>query len=247
MVGSSASVSSPNVVLNTIVAEAFKEAADELEQAEDFNEAVHDLIKRLMAEHRRIIFSGNGYSQEWVEEAERRGLPNLRAGIDSIEALRTEKAKKLFEDFGVYTRPELESLAEIEYEIYAKTINIEAKTMIDIAGKQIIPAVVKYTTELAKSLSSVRDACPEADVSVQKELLLETSDLLTDMKMALSKLQDETAKAAVIPDNKERAYAYLNHVTTAMKELRDPADKLEMLVDKELWPFPSYGDLIFEV
>ncbi|MCI7262447.1 MAG: glutamine synthetase III [Clostridiaceae bacterium] len=247
MVGSSASVSSPNVVLNTIVAEAFKEAADELEQAEDFNEAVHDLIKRLMAEHRRIIFSGNGYSQEWVEEAERRGLPNLRAGIDSIEALRTEKAKKLFEDFGVYTRPELESLAEIEYEIYAKTINIEAKTMIDIAGKQIIPAVVKYTTELAKSLSSVRDACPEADVSVQKELLLETSDLLTDMKMALSKLEDETAKAAVIPDNKERAYAYLNHVTTAMKELRDPADKLEMLVDKELWPFPSYGDLIFEV
>ena len=247
MVGSSASVSSPNVVLNTIVAEAFKEAADELEQAEDFNEAVHDLIKRLMAEHRRIIFSGNGYSQEWVEEAERRGLPNLRAGIDSIEALRTEKAKKLFEDFGVYTRPELESLAEIEYEIYAKTINIEAKTMIDIAGKQIIPAVLKYTTELAKSLSSVRDACPEADVSVQKELLLETSDLLTDMKMALSKLQDETAKAAVIPDNKERAYAYLNQVTVAMKELREPADKLEMLVDKELWPFPSYGDLIFEV
>ncbi len=247
MVGSSASVSSPNVVLNTIVAEAFKEAADELEQAEDFNEAVHDLIKRLMAEHRRIIFSGNGYSQEWVEEAERRGLPNLRAGIDSIEALRTEKAKKLFEDFGVYTRPELESLAEIEYEIYAKTINIEAKTMIDIAGKQIIPAVVKYTTELAKSLSSVRDACPEADISVQKELLLETSDLLTDMKMALSKLQDETAKAAVIPDNKERAYAYLNQVTVAMKELREPADKLEMLVDKELWPFPSYGDLIFEV
>ena len=247
MVGSSASISSPNVVLNTIVAEAFKEAADELEQAEDFNEAVHDLIKRLMAEHRRIIFSGNGYSQEWVEEAERRGLPNLRAGIDSIEALRTEKAKKLFEDFGVYTRPELESLAEIEYEIYAKTINIEAKTMIDIAGKQIIPAVLKYTTELAKSLSSVRDACPEADVSVQKELLLETSDLLTDMKMALSKLQDETAKAAVIPDNKERAYAYLNQVTVAMKELREPADKLEMLVDKELWPFPSYGDLIFEV
>ena len=247
MVGSSASVSSPNVVLNTIVAEAFKEAADELEQAEDFNEAVHNLIKRLMAEHRRIIFSGNGYSQEWVEEAERRGLPNLHAGIDSIEALRTEKAKKLFEDFGVYTRPELESLAEIEYEIYAKTINIEAKTMIDIAGKQIIPAVVKYTTELAKSLSSVRDACPEADVSVQKELLLETSDLLTDMKMALAKLEDETAKAAVVPGNKERAYAYLNQVTVAMRELREPADKLEMLVDKELWPFPSYGDLIFEV
>ena len=247
MVGSSASVSSPNVVLNTIVAEAFKEAADELEQAEDFSEAVHDLIKRLFVEHRRIIFSGNGYSKEWVEEAERRGLPNLHAGIDSVEALRTEKAKKLFEDFGVYTSAELESLAEIEYDIYAKTMNIEARTMIDIASKQIIPAVVKYTTELAKSLSAVREACPEADISVQKEILLETSDLLAEMKYALAKLQDERVKAHKISDNKECAYAYLNNVVPAMNALRAPADKLEMIVDKELWPFPSYGDLIFEV
>lgn len=148
MVGSSDSVSSPNVVLNTIVAEAFKEAADELENSDDFDSAVHDMIKRLFAEHRRIIFSGNGYSEEWVKEAERRGLPNLKAGIDSVEAIRTEKAIKLFEEFGVYTRTELESRAEIEYEAYSKTVNIEAKTMIDMAGKQIIPAVVKYTTQL---------------------------------------------------------------------------------------------------
>ena len=247
MVGSSASVSSPNVVLNTIVAEAFKEAADVLEQAEDFSEAVHDMIKTMFTEHRRIIFSGNGYSQEWVEEAARRGLPNLHSGIDSVEALRTEKAKKLFEDFGVYTRAELESLAEIEYEIYAKTINIEARSMIDIASKHIIPAVVKYTTELAKSLTAVRDACPEADISVQKELLLETSDLLAEMKLALKKLQEERGKAHRTEGNKERAYAYLNKVTTAMSALREPADKLEMIVDKTLWPFPSYGDLIFEV
>lgn len=247
MVGSSASVSSPNVVLNTIVAEAFKEAADELEQAEDFSEAVHNMIKNLFIEHRRIIFSGNGYSKEWVEEAERRGLPNLHSGIDSVEALRTEKAKKLFEDFGVYTSAELESLAEIEYEIYAKTINIEARSMIDIASKQIIPAVVKYTTELGKSLATVRDACPEADISVQKELLLETSDLLSEMKIALAKLQEERSRAHKVSGNKERAYAYLNHVAPAMAALRTPADKLEMIVDKELWPFPSYGDLIFEV
>ncbi len=247
MVGSSASVSSPNVVLNTIVAEAFKEAADVLEQAEDFSEAVHDMIKTMFTEHKRIIFSGNGYSQEWVEEAARRGLPNLHSGIDSVEALRTEKAKKLFEDFGVYTRAELESLAEIEYEIYAKTINIEARSMIDIASKHIIPAVVKYTTELAKSLTAVRDACPEADISVQKELLLETSDLLAEMKLALEKLQEERSKAHRTEGNKERAYAYLNNVTTAMSALREPADKLEMIVDKTLWPFPSYGDLIFEV
>ena len=247
MVGSSDSVSSPNVVLNTIVAEAFEEAADQLEKAEDFDMAVHDMIKSLFAEHRRIIFSGNGYSEEWVKEAESRGLPNLRAGIDSVSALITDKAVELFEHFSVYTKAELESRAEIEYESYAKTINIEAKTMIDMAGKQIIPAVVEYTTQLAKSLSAVRDACPEADVSVQKELILETSALLSEMKVALSNLENEAKAAMAIPNSKERAYYCLEKVTAAMKKLRIPADKLEMIVDKELWPFPSYGDLIFEV
>ncbi|MEG2700293.1 MAG: glutamine synthetase type III, partial [Hungatella sp.] len=247
MVGSSDSVSSPNVVLNTIAAEAFKEAADELEKADDFDTAVHDMIKRLLAEHRRIVFSGNGYSQEWVEEAERRGLPNLKAGIDSVSALITDKTVDLFEHFGVYTRLELESCAEIEYEAYSKTINIEAKTMIDMAGKQIIPAVIRYTTQLAGSLAAVQNACPEADVSVQKELLLETSDLLSAMQMALSRLVDVTAQAAAIPDSKKRAYTCHDTVTVVMEELRRPADRLEMIVDKELWPFPSYGDLLFEV
>lgn len=247
MVGSSDSVSSPNVVLNTIVAEAFKEAADQLEQAEDFDTAVHDMIKTLLSEHRRIIFSGNGYSQEWVEEAERRGLPNLNIGIDSVDSLITDKAIRLFESFGVYTKAELESRAEIEYESYAKTINIEAKTMIDMAGKQIIPAVIRYTTNLAASLGAVQSACPEADCSTQKELLLETSDLLADMKTALAALTDAIGKAAAVVNNKERAYAYHDLVTTAMENLRRPADRLEMIVDKELWPLPSYGDLIFEV
>ena len=247
MVGSSDSVSSPNVVLNTIVAEAFKEAADQREQAEDFDTAVHDMIKTLLSEHRRIIFSGNGYSQEWVEEAERRGLPNLKIGIDSVDSLITDKAIRLFESFGVYTKAELESRAEIEYESYAKTINIEAKTMIDMAGKQIIPAVIRYTTNLAASLGAVQSACPEADCSTQKELLLETSDLLADMKTALAALTDAIGKAAAVANNKERAYAYHDLVTTAMENLRRPADRLEMIVDKELWPLPSYGDLIFEV
>ena len=247
MVGSSDSVSSPNVVLNTIVAEAFKQAADQLEKAEDFDMAVHDMIKELFAKHRRIIFSGNGYSDEWVEEAERRGLPNLKSGIDSVSALITEKAVHLFEKFSVYTKAELESRAEIEYESYAKTINIEAKTMIDMAGKQIVPAVVAYTTQLAKSLSAVRDACPEADDSVQKELILETSDLLSEVKVALAALEEKAGIAAGISNSKERAYYCLENVTTAMKALRIPVDKLEMIVDKELWPFPSYGDLIFEV
>lgn len=247
MVGASDSVSSPNVVLNTIVAEAFKEAADELGKAEDFDTAVHDMIKRLLKDHRRIVFSGNGYSEEWVEEARRRGLPNLMLGIDAVSALTTEKAIRLYSDFGVYTKTELESRAEIEYESYAKTINIEARTMIDMAGKQIIPAVIKYTTALAQSLTAVQHACPEADVSVQKELLLETSDLLSDVKLALSKLSEETEKAAAIGSARERAYACHDFVMAAMNDLRRPADKLEMIVDKELWPIPGYGDLLFEV
>ena len=247
MVGSSDSSAPPNVVLNTIVAEAFKEAADELENAEDFPSAVHDLIKKLLSDHKRIIFNGNGYSDAWVEEAEKRGLPNIRSMIDAIPALTTEKAVKLYETFGVFTKAELESRAEVEYEAYAKAINIEARTMIDMAGKQIIPAVIKYTTELAQSLGAVKSACPEADVSVQSELLIETSALLSDMKVSLAALEDSTAESASVEDACTRAHAYHDKVVPAMTALRIPADKLEMIVDKDLWPFPSYGDLIFEV
>ena len=219
MVGSSDSIASPNTVLN----------------------------KEMLTAHKRVVFNGNGYSDEWVEEAERRGLPNIRSMVEAIPALTTEKAVKLFEEFGVFTRAELESRAEVEYENYAKAINIEARTMIDMAGKQIIPAVIKYTTQLAASISAVKGACPDADISTQTELLLETSDLLTETKTALSKLEDETAKAAETTGGKSQAEAYHGNVVPAMEALRAPVDKLEMLVDKDLWPMPSYGDLIFEV
>lgn len=247
MVGSSASISGPNVVLNTIVAEAFREAADVLEKADDFQLALHDMIKKLFLDHRRIIFNGNGYSEEWLKEAERRGLPNYKAGIESVQALTTDKAIQLFESFGVYSKVELMSRAEIEYEIYAKTVNIEATAMLNIAGKEIIPAVVKYTTRLADSINSVRMACPEADISAQLELLKETSGHLSEMRKALHVLRDETTAASGVADAKERAFAYLRKVVPAMQALRTPADKLEMMCDKDLWPFPSYGDMLFEV
>ena len=247
MVGSADSIASPNVVLNTIVAEAFKEAADELEKAEDFDTAVHDMIKKLLREHKHIIFNGNGYSDAWVEEAERRGLPNIRSMVDAIPALTTEKAIKLFESFDVFTEAELRSRAEVEYEAYAKVINIEAKTMLDMAGKQIIPAVIKYTTELAESLCKVKSACPEADTSVQTELLTETSALLSDMKVALAGLADIVETCEGMESGSAQAHAYHDQVVPAMAALRAPADKLEMIVDKDLWPFPSYGDLMFEV
>lgn len=246
MVGSRDSIANPNTVLNTIVAEAFCEICDELEKAEDFEMAVHDLIKKNATEHQRIVFNGNGYSEEWIEEAERRGLPNIRSMVDAIPALTTEETVALFEKFHVFTRAELESRSEIQYEAYAKAINIEAKAMIDIARKQIIPAVIKYTTVLAQSISSVK-AVAQADTSVQEELLEEVSALLSDTRVALSKLEDADKKAADVAEGREQAVFFRDVVKTAMEELRAPVDKLEMLVDKEMWPMPSYGDLIFEV
>ena len=245
MVGSRDSVAAPNVVLNTIVAEAFAEACDILENAEDFDKAVHDLIKQYAVEHQRIIFNGNGYSDAWVEEAERRGLPNIKSMVESIPALTTEKAVNLFEKFHVFTKAELESRAEIKYEIYAKAINIEAKTMIDMASKQIIPAIIKYTKELADTVNAVKVA--GADVSVQTELLTEISGLLVETKKALKALEAVTAEAGAMEEGQEQAAFYHDSVFTAMDELRTPVDKLEMIMDKEAWPMPSYGDLMFEV
>lgn len=247
MVGSRDSVGEPNVVLNTIVAEAFSEACDYLEQAEDFDMAVHDLIKKYASEHERIVFNGDGYSEEWVEEAKRRGLPNLKSMVDAIPVLTEEKTVNLFEKFHVFTRVELESRAEIQYEAYAKAINIEARAMADIASKQIIPAVLQYTTALATSINQIRSACPEANVSVQTELLTECSSLLATTKTALKALTDATNDAGVRKEGKERAIYFRKVVIPVMDALREPVDKLEMLVAKDMWPMPSYGDLLFEV
>ena len=247
MVGSQDSVAQANIVLNTIVAEAFSEACDVLEKADDFELAVHDLIKEYAVEHQRIVFNGNGYSDEWVEEAAKRGLPNIKSMVDAIPAYTAPESVAAFEKFGVFTKPELESRVEIEYETYAKTINIEAKAMIDIAGKQIIPAVIKYTTELGQSLATVKTACADADVSTQTELLKETSALLAETKAALTKLQEVTEQGGKMEEGRAQAAYYRDTVKTVMDELRAPVDKLEMIVDKDLWPMPSYGDLIFEV
>ncbi|MEE0713320.1 MAG: glutamine synthetase III [Blautia sp.] len=246
MVGSRDSIAPANVVLNTIVAQAFKEACDVLESAEDFDVAVHDLMKKNFTEHQRIVFNGNGYSQEWVEEAEKRGLPNLSCMVETIETLTSEKTVELFEEFGVFTKAELESRKEIKYEAYAKAINIEARTMLDIAGKQIIPTVIKYTKQLADSINAVV-AAGILEVEVQTDLLSETSALLKETKNALNHLKEVTESAAAMEDGKEKAFYYRQQVIPAMEALRKPVDELEMIVDKEIWPMPSYGDLLFEV
>ena len=245
MVGSRDSISGSNVVLNTIVAEAFAEACDVLEKADDFDMAVHDLIKKYATEHQRIIFNGNGYADAWVEEAERRGLPNIKSMVEAVPALVTEDTVSMFEKFKVFTKAELESRVEIKYENYSKAINIEARTMIDMASKQIIPAVIKYTKSLADTVLAVKEA--GVDASVQAGLLKETSDLLAATKSALDALSAVTDKAAAMDEGEEQARFYHFDVVPAMETLRTPVDKLEMIVDKEAWPMPSYGDLMFEV
>lgn len=245
MVGSADSIASPNTTLNAIVAEAFCEAADILEEADDFELAVHDLIKEYMSKHQRIIFNGNGYSDEWVAEAERRGLPNIKSMVEAVDTLTTDKAVELFEKFKIFTKAELESREEVLYETYAKTINIEALTMIDMASKLILPAVVKYTKALADTVIAVKEA--GADASVQTELLQKVSVKLTEMKAALTKLQEVEKKAGGMEEGKAQAFCYHEEVRPAMEALRAPADELEMLVDKEIWPIPTYADLMFEV
>ena len=247
MVGSSDSIASPNIVLNTIVAESFKEAANELESASDFDEAVHDIIKRLFTAHRRIIFNGNGYSEEWVKEAKRRGLSNLPSMIDAIPALVSEDSIKLFEEFEVFTRTELESRVEIEYEAYSKAINIEAKTMIDIAGKSIIPAVIRYTTRLADSIIKLKSAISGIEPYAQNAILIEVNEHLKESKVALENLKNYMDNATEITDVTAHAKYMHEVVVPAMEVLRKPIDTLEMIVDKDLWPMPSYGDLLFEV
>ena len=245
MVGSRDSIANPNIVLNTIVAETFADACDILEKADDFDLAVHDLIKEYLTENQRIIFNGNGYSDEWVAEAERRGLPNIKSMVEAIPAITTDKAVELFERFSVFTKAELESRAEIQYEAYAKAINIEARTMIDMASKQFLPAFIKYTKTLADTVNAVKAA--GVDASVQTETLKEVSALMAETKAALDNLVKTTADAAAKEEGEVQATYYHTEVVPAMDALRAPVDKLEMIVDKEAWPMPSYGDLIFEV
>lgn len=247
MVASSMSIAGPNTVLNTIVAEVLSNMANELEKAEDFDIAVHDLIKKTLSEHYRIIFNGNGYSEAWVEEAKRRGLSNIKSMVEAIPALIDENTIRIFEKHHVLSKKELESRAEIHYEAYAKAINIEARTMIDMASRQFIPAVVHYIAKLAKSINEVKQACPTVDISVQEELLTDCSNLLAAAKKSLEQLKISLEKAGEKQEGEEQAVFFKSDVVPIMFELRKSIDSLEMFVDRESWPVPTYADLLFEI
>lgn len=247
MVGSSMSIGTANTVINTIVADVLCDMADQLEQAEDFNLAVHELIKKTITDHIKVVYNGNGYSQEWVEEAERRGLPNIKSMVDAIPALVSEKAIRLFGRHNVFSKSELMSRRDVLYNSYSKAINIEAKTMISMVSIQYIPAVIKYTKLLAKSINAVEGAVPEAETSVQRKLLMETSRLLSESQEALQSLRDLVQEAEGIDDRAKKAGFFYQKIKPAMANLRSPIDALERIVDKELWPVPTYGELLYEL
>ena len=241
MVASSMSIAGANTVLNATVADVLQSMADRMEKTDDLDKTVDEIIYETLKEHQKVIFNGNGYSDEWIAEAEKRGLP------DATASLLYPKTIEMFERQHVYTKTELESRAEINYEAYAKAINIEAKTMIHMASKEYIPAIISYVTSLGDSINSISAACAEADLSVQKDLLTTCSSLLAKAQTALYALKDADKKANAMEEGKEQAEFFRDTVFTAMADLRAPIDELEMIVDKEYWPVPSYGDMLFEV
>ena len=247
MVGSSMSIADANTVLNSIVAESLSQMADELEKASDFNDAVIKLICRTITEHKRIIFDGNGYSKEWIKEAEERGLPNKESFVDAIEAWTSDSTVKMFEHQSVLSKAELEARAEISYEIYSKTINIEARTMIEMASRKFIPAAVKHVKLVAETINAITSALDETEADNTREMLGECLELLGDARRALKRLNDNVNTAARLTDTKEKARYFRDYVVKAMRDLREPVDALELQVDAELWPVPTYGEMIFEV
>ena len=245
MVGSADSCGAPITIINAIVAEAFCEAANRLEKAKDFDQAVQDLIHEYLTNHQRIIFSGNGYTEEWILEAKRRGLPNIASTIEAASALTTPKAVSLFEEFHIFTESELRSREEITYETYAKTINIETLTMIDMARKQIIPVCMRYAKDLAETVILLRDAGMDPMAEVEK--LQEVSTMINQAQQSLKMLIEAEEKAGKIENAREQAFRYKDIVKPLMNNLRRPCDELEKLVDKKMWPFPTYEDLMFEI
>ncbi|MBR4700639.1 MAG: glutamine synthetase III [Oscillospiraceae bacterium] len=246
-VGSSDSIANANTVLNTIVADAFSQAADVLEQAEDFSKALNDVIAQNIRDHVRIIFNGDGYSQAWIEEAARRGLPNHSCMVDAVPALTSEKTVALFDKYKIFTRTELESRAEVMYETYTKIKSIEARTMVHMAGKHYVPAVVRFIARMSDSVNKARMACPDADSSVQQDLIRRSSALLTEAYGELNALNRAVEQLGTMSDVPEMAHFCRDDVVPHMKRLRAAVDSLELIVDKDLWPVPTYGDLMFEV
>jgi len=244
MVGSSQSTSGPCFVLNTIVADVLCEIADELEKAKDVQSAAQKILKSIANEHRRIIFNGDNYSEEWVQEAEKRGLPNIASTADSLNVLMDKENVALFKKHEVLSKLELQARQEILLEAYSMTVNIEAKTMVRISRNQILPAVAKYSGQLAAAINSVTAA--GVDAKAQMLTLEKVCGLMNELFEATDLLETTASHAADIPSSYKKAKEYSSHVKQVMKKVRIAADELETIVDASCWPLPSYADMLFK-
>ena len=247
MLGSSASVSDPNTVLNTAVAEVLKQFADTLENANDFESALHTLIKKVITDHKRIIFNGNGYDDKWIAEAKTRGLLNLRTTPDAMPCYLAEKNVQLFTSHKVYTEKEMHSRYEILLQNYCKLIHIEARTMVDMATKEILPAVSKYSQVLGNTLLTKKSVSETLDCSYESEMLSEISKLQTSVYENVKKLEKALQRTEKIKDVTKLSVYYKDKILSVMQALRASADRLETIVSVDYWPFPTYGDLLFSV
>jgi len=243
--GSSASISDANVVLNTAVAESLKQFADELESAEDFRAALHDLIVREIRNHKRILFDGNGYAQSWVEEAEKRGLCNLRTTIDALPRMIEPKNIKLFADHRVFSETEVRSRFEIKLEEYTKIINIEAETALMMAKREILPAVMKFTGDVARQAKAIKDVSPVLTTLPEEKLLTQLTAECSRLSDSIDALQSAITNANRNADALTAATYQQDVVIPAMNAVRTSADELETIVGKEYWPFPTYAELLF--
>jgi glutamine synthetase len=245
MVGSAQSIAGSNVALNTIAAEALDEIATRLEKARDKNAEAAAIIKDTWKKHSRIIFNGNNYSEEWVAEAEKRGLPNVANTVDALKAFVTEKAFKLFEKYDVLSRKELHSRYDIYVETYSKQINIEARVAIDMVRKQFVPAALEYATFLADSIDDLKSV--KGPAAVPEDILKKLSTVLNSAYKNLGKLEAAVEKAQAISATVKQAESYRDKVFTAMQTLRGDIDSLEMLIPADTWPVPTYADLLFKL
>ena len=245
--GSAASISGPNIVLNTIVAESLREYADELEKADDFDLALTELLKREIKEYRRIIFNGNGYSEEWVEEAARRGLSNLKTTVDALPVFVSDKSVELFTKNGVFTEAELLSRYDILLENYYKTLNIEALTMISMVKKDIMGAACEYQYSLAETINAKKSTGAAISCAAEEELLAQASGLTADLLAGLKKLEADVEAESAYEDTYELAKYHKDVVAVDMHSLREVVDQLEVLVPGDIWPYPTYGEMLYSV
>lgn len=247
MLGSASSISDTNVMLNTMIADVFSQFADRLEQASDFDAELQLLIRETLSAHKRIIFNGDGYSEEWKKEAQRRELLNLESTVDALPLLKTEENIALFERHGVLNRAEINSRVDIVLENYSKILHIEALTLIEMMNREVIPAISEYTNKLCSGLINKRSLGIKFDDLADTEIIARLSAASAEIYRLTGDLKMEVMSAEKIPDMLERAVKYHDVVLKLMNDIRKYADSSEAVVSKECWPYPSYGELLFSI